>query len=174
MSSSTPMRCTIRFKLPCSFPRACQFSLLAEPCCHYLNVLVSNQKHTRNQVQQVMRLLCIVSVLNSTSCCQNLCTQLLQTMAPALVDKVEGVEGTRKIVEMEAQDGERRNRRQALRLWCTDLGQSAYKAMEKQKKLEKRTFRNQVSCSQFCSLYFSLKSVWAVVSYFARVKLMCR
>ena len=95
-------------------------------------------------------------------------------MAPALVDKVEGVEGTRKIVEMEAQDGERRNRRQALRLWCTDLGQSAYKAMEKQKKLEKRTFRNQVSCSQFCSLYFSLKSVWAVVSYFARVKLMCR
>lgn len=66
-------------------------------------------------------------------------------MAPALVDRVEGIDGTRRIVEMEAQDAERRNRRQVLREWCTDLGQSAYQVMEKQRKLEKKAFRNQMN-----------------------------
>ena len=65
-------------------------------------------------------------------------------MAPALVSKMEGIEGTRKIVEMEKQDNERSHRRLAVRELCTELGLSIEKKMEAASKAEKKSHRQQV------------------------------
>ena len=68
----------------------------------------------------------------------------IQMMAPALVSKMEGIEGTRKIVEMEKQDNERSHRRLAVRELCTELGLSVEKKMEAASKAEKKSHRQQV------------------------------
>ena len=65
-------------------------------------------------------------------------------MAPALVSKIEGIEGTRKIVEMEKQDNERSHRRLAVREVCNELGLSVEKKMEAASKAEKKSHRQQV------------------------------
>jgi len=75
---------------------------------------------------------------------ENQIQKKIQMMAPALVSKIEGIAGTRKIVEMEKQDNERSHRRLAVREVCTELGLSVEKKMEAASKAEKKSHRQQV------------------------------
>lgn len=67
-----------------------------------------------------------------------------KTMAPALVNKLEGCEGARRIVQQEAQDAERIQRRLEVRGMCHELGVSFQSASELQKKMEKNAHTTQI------------------------------
>ena len=59
-------------------------------------------------------------------------------MAPVLVGKIEGVEGTRRIAAQEAEDAVRRQRRMEMREACAQHSIAVGNAMEKQSKVEKK------------------------------------
>lgn len=65
-------------------------------------------------------------------------------MAPALVGKLEGVEGTRRIAVQEAEDAARGQRRLGMREACTELGKSVGNAMLQQSKAERKAHKQQV------------------------------
>jgi hypothetical protein len=67
-----------------------------------------------------------------------------QMMAPALVGKLEGVEGTRRIAAQEAEDTMRRKRRMEMRQACAHHSISVGNAMAQQSKVEKKAHKKQV------------------------------
>ena len=72
------------------------------------------------------------------------CTFVSQMMAPVLVGKIEGVEGTRRIAAQEAEDAVRRQRRMEMREACAQHSIAVGNAMEKQSKVEKKANKKQV------------------------------
>lgn len=71
-------------------------------------------------------------------------------MAPALVGKLEGIEGTRRLAAQEAEDAARSQRRLGMREACAELGKSVGNSMLQRSNAEKKAHKLQVSTNRRC------------------------